>query len=392
MNEIKEVKIYSGDADIAEKKKAVRDPLFGLPHIIAVFMGIAVCLFRSYIEMYPQKIEYGYSRAIYPYIAYILSLPGRWMPLYSVSELFFGIIFSAVPIWFFAHIYFSVRRKIPKVKFLLKTGYHVIALISITYCLYLVIWGFNYLREPFALSLNQGEAEDLTESDYERLAEDMVSLVNTARLPSRDSESDELFWETDESVSITIRRLIALSHISRIPSPPPTKTLFINEILNAFGLSGFFSPFFMEPHINSDLLSWERPLVIAHEKAHFMGFASESDAGFIAYLTCLTADSDQLRYSGALNILLSLHSSLPEKKWQAFRRNLPEQAQNDIKARQERIRQNYERYSLLIRAGRKVNDLYLKLNSQTSGIASYRAALPHLTLWWKKQMSDFRVR
>lgn len=391
MDEIKEVKIYSGDTEISEKKKPPRDSLFGLPHIIAVFMGIAVCLFRSYIEMYPQKIEYGYSRAIYPYIAYILSLPGRWMPIYSVSELFFGTLFSAALIWLCCHVYFSVRRKVPETRLLLKTGCHIIAFISIIYFLYLSIWGFNYLRESFALSLNQSEAKDLTESDYEQLAEDMVSLVNTARLPARGAETDEL-WETDETVSISVRRLIAMSYISRIPSPPPTKTLFFNEILNIFGISGFFSPFFMEPHINADLLPWERPLVIAHEKAHFMGFASETDAGFIAYLTCLTADSDLLRYSGALNILLSLHSCLPEKKWLAFREKLPEQAQYDIKARQERIQQNYERYSLLIRAGRNVNDLYLRLNSQTLGIASYGAALPHLALWWKKQVSGFRLR
>jgi len=390
LDEIKEVKIYSGDTEISEKKKAAKDHFFCLWHIIAVFMGIAITLFRSYIEMYPQKIEYGYSRAIYPYIAYILSLPGRWMPLYSVSELFFGTVFSIVLITLCCHFYFSVRRKVPKTKLILKTLCHIIAVFSAGYFLYMTIWGFNYLRESFAVSLNQGEAKDLAESDYERLAEDMISLVNTVRSPGP-AETDEL-WETDDTVSITVRRVVAMAYISRIPSLPPTKILFANGILNAFGISGFFSPLFMEPHINADLLPWERPLVMAHEKAHFLGFASETDAGFIAYLTCLTAESDLLRYSGALNILLSLHSYLPEKKWLMFREKLPEQAQYDIKARQERIQQNYERYPRLIRAGRSINDLYLRLNSQTLGIASYRAALPHLTLWWKKQMSGFRVR
>ncbi len=390
MDEIKKVKIYSGDTEISEKKKPAQDPLFSLWHIIALFMGIAICLFRSYIDMYPQKIEYGYSRAIYPYIAYILSLPGRWLPLYSVSELFFGAVFSALLFGFCGHFYFSARRKVPKARLILKTLCHIIAVVSAGYFFYMTVWGFNYLREPFAVALNQGEPKNLSESDYERLAEDMISLVNTAR-PSASSESDEL-WEADDTVSITVRRIVAIAYISRIPSLPPTKTLFANGILNAFGISGFFSPLFMEPHINADLLEWERPLVMAHEKAHFLGFASETDASFIAYLTCLTSESDLLRYSGALNILLSLHSYLPEKKWLMFREKLPENVQYDIKARQERIQQNYERYPRLIRAGQNVNDIYLKLNSQTLGIASYRAALPHLTLWWKKQMSDFRPR
>ncbi len=39
----------------------------------------------------------------------------------------------------------------------------------------------------------------------------------------------------------------------------------------------------------------------------------------------------------------------------------------------------------MFRVGQKVNDTYLKLNSQKLGIKSYQAALPHLVVWWKKR-------
>ena len=52
-------------------------------------------------------------------------------------------------------------------------------------------------------------------------------------------------------------------------------------------IDGMTDPFFLEIVVNPDLLPSERPFVIAHEWAHIAGFADESEANFIAWLTCL---------------------------------------------------------------------------------------------------------
>jgi len=377
--------LFRGSAEL-ERKKAARRALFRLWHFIFIIMGIAILIFRYHIEISPQKMEYGYSRAIYPHIAAALSLPGRWVPApYSASELFCCLLFFATVSWFCYNFYILICRKKSIPLFVLKIAIYMIVIAAGGYFFYLTSWGFNYLREPFSLSLNLDDPSILSESDYERMANDMLSLINNLCQTNCYPPHIEEVWEMDRMVDRAVKKIIDMNLSVRIPSPPPTKFLFTNECLNAFGISGFFSPLFMEPHLNSDLLLWEQPHIMAHEKAHFMGFASETDANFIAYLACLISDSDMLRYSAALNVLLSISRYMPYEKWRKLVKGLPQQVRQDIKARNARLRRNQKHYPRLLRAGQKVNDTYLKLNSQKLGIKSYQAAMPHLVVWWKKQ-------
>ena len=51
------------------------------------------------------------------------------------------------------------------------------------------------------------------------------------------------------------------------------------------------NPFFLEVIINPDLLPFEQPFVLAHEWAHLAGYADESEANFVAWLTCVQGDA-----------------------------------------------------------------------------------------------------
>lgn len=368
------------------QKVRTKEGFFHPWHFVFISMGIAIFVFRFYIEISPRKIEYGYSRPLYPYIVKVLSLPGRLIPApYSASELFvYAFVFTAV-LWLAYHLCFLIRKKKSFLRLLLRLMIHGTALIAGACFFYLTAWGFNYLRQPFYISLNQGDAISPSASDYEELAYDMISFANTLHMP-KDAHP---LWETDYLVNSAMENIRITASLPRIPGFPPTKFLLSNECLNACGISGIFLPVFMEPHINSDLLPWERPWVMAHEKAHFMGFASETDANLIAYIACLSSASDMLRYSAALHILIALRSYFPGDSWRnMLKENLSPKAVQDINERSERIRRNQSRYARFFRISRKVNDTYLKMNSQTLGIRSYQAALPRLAVWWKKNSPE----
>ena len=53
---------------------------------------------------------------------------------------------------------------------------------------------------------------------------------------------------------------------------------------------------------SSDLLEVERPFVIAHEWGHLAGYADESEANYIAWLTCMRGD-EGAQYSAWLALL-----------------------------------------------------------------------------------------
>ena len=59
------------------------------------------------------------------------------------------------------------------------------------------------------------------------------------------------------------------------------------------------NPFGLEVLANPDLLPFERPFIAAHEWAHLAGYADESEASFVGWLTCMHAGVPA-RYSGWL--------------------------------------------------------------------------------------------
>jgi len=361
---------------------------------IFITMGTGITLFRFYAEIEPEKMEYGYSRAIYLFIADIFSLAGKSVPVpYSASELFIYLIIISMLIWGCAAVFKTVIRlragdeskKWIFFRLLLNSTLNITAILAGGYFFFLSVWGFNYLRQPFFVSFNKNIPIVLEPSDYDNLAEDMVALANRFYRIEKNPPNMIDIQKIDEAVDRAVIKVVEKISHSGIPTPPPIKFLLSNSLLNMLGVSGLFLPIFMEPHINSNLILWEMPVTIAHEKAHFMGFASETDANLIAYIACLGSDTDILKYSASLEIIISLYPYLSQEKWQMIvKESLSQPVQNDIKARRERIQHCQERYSWLSRVSRESYNTYLKLNSQKTGIDSYHESLPQLAIWWKK--------
>lgn len=367
------------------KKPIQKDRLIRYWQFAAIMSGIFILLFRVFISYYPEKVEYGYSRAFYPYIVDTLAWPGRLIPSpFSASEIFIALMIGIIIVGFFLGIVKSVKKKWSFGKWFFHMVSSFIAIIALVYFCFMLLWGLNYLREPFAFSLRLDQAENCNQSDFRQLAADLEEIINSFH-EIKDISFDSVDSAVlDQQVNHALKKIVSPVLNFRTPSFPATKKLVVNEFMNICGIAGIFLPIFMEPHINADLLSWEQPVIMAHEKAHFLGFASESDANFIAYMACLSSDSDLLKYSAALTILYSLHSYLPEKEWRRMiTRSLTPEARADIRARGERLRRHQAKYKRTISVSRKVNDRYLKANSQKLGVASYQAALPNLARWWK---------
>ncbi len=87
------------------------------------------------------------------------------------------------------------------------------------------------------------------------------------------------------------------------------KRSLLSPFFRASGVSGMLGPFFLETLINPDLTGPERPFVLAHEWAHLSGFAPESDASFVGFLTALAADPPS-QYSAWLDLMAEASSQL----------------------------------------------------------------------------------
>jgi len=137
-------------------------------------------------------------------------------------------------------------------------------------------------------------------------------------------------------------------------------------------VDGMINPFGLEVLQNPDLLPFERPFIAAHEWAHLAGYADESEASFVGWLTAMQADVPS-RYSGWLFLYWQISGELDAEARARLARTLGPGPRQDINAVVERL-QRGQRPWLRI-AGWRVYDQYLKANRVEEGIRSYGAVV-----------------
>ena len=174
---------------------------------------------------------------------------------------------------------------------------------AVIYLWFLLFWGFNYRRLPLEQKLAYDPSRITREHGVQlgRTAVDRANaLVEQARIASIDTTT---LLGALRSVQAHLRE----GPLSAAPEP---KRSLLALYFRKAAIDGMTDPFFLEIVVNPDLLPSERPFVIAHEWAHIAGFADESEANFIAWLTCLRA-SPAAQYSGWLAAYQHISGGLP---------------------------------------------------------------------------------
>jgi hypothetical protein len=108
--------------------------------------------------------------------------------------------------------------------------------------------------------------------------------------------------------------------------------------------------------------------VIAHEWAHLAGFATESEASFVAWLTCMHA-SESAKYSAWMQMYLETSGDLDDEMRSDLTRRLAALPREDLAD----LYRQYQRqvWPATRDAGREVYDRFLKANRVQQGIRSY---------------------
>jgi hypothetical protein len=137
-------------------------------------------------------------------------------------------------------------------------------------------------------------------------------------------------------------------------------------VARSFRLSsvdGMLNPFGLEVLLNPEVLPFERPFVLAHEWAHLAGHADESEASFLAWLTCLEGDA-AAQYSGWLAVLLHAVRGSAAGRAPPALAELEAGPRADIQA----LQQRFERSHPFVRAvSWQVYEQYLRANRVEPG-------------------------
>jgi hypothetical protein len=242
------------------------------------------------------------------------------------------------------------------------------------YFIFLILWGLNYRRQPFAETAGL-DTRPATVAELASLSEALVEEANRLRESVAEDPSGVMrlrsgpgpaFEQVAAGYRAAAARYPALA--GRCGRP---KLARLSPVLARLGITGIYSPFTGEPHVNATLPDPELPVSAAHELAHERGFAREDEANYLGYLACRLSPDPDLRYAAMLSASIHAQNALFDPDRRAFARVEARRSagvRRDIKALVAWSRR-YE--GPMTEVGERVNDAYLKAQGERAGVRSY---------------------
>jgi hypothetical protein len=322
----------------------------------------ALALVCGFAPLSPSFVERWYSTGIYPFVQRTLTSVSNSVPF----ALFDALTIGAVVVTLVALVRGIRRaRQARRWSLLLITLVNIGTGLAVVYLVFLGLWGFNYRRVPMTERLvidrNAPSSEAVVALGLQAV-EQMNALYEGAH-----AEGDNPPW-LDGRLRDAFDR--AQGFLSDAPPAVPgrLKSTIYGPYLRWTSVDGMVNPFGLEVMANPDLLPVERPFVAAHEWAHLAGYADESEANFVGWLTCVRAGT-AAQYSGWLYLYWQLSGEAGAQDRARLASALAPGPRRDIEAIVERVRRG--QMPLLRRSSWMVYDQYLKANRVEAGVRSY---------------------
>ena len=236
---------------------------------------------------------------------------------FSIFEIL--VLLSPVLIFIAVRFVLSNNEKM-KARFVSALGF-----ISLFASLYILTLGISYdYPSPFLRYSGAVDGDKLC-----RAANILCDIVNeesksASENPSFDFISQEVNEVYKKNSSAYFRKA------TRLPSPKP---LISSRLVNYTGILALYSYPTGEININTAVPTYTLGFTIAHEYAHAVGFSSESDASFLAFVLAFESDFPTFRDSVFLSVLdnmLSDIKSFSKEEYYAVVSRLCERAKLDI--------------------------------------------------------------
>lgn len=318
--------------------------------LILVFLLIAA----NWFMLDAQRVEEWYATGIYVYISKVLQMLLGWLPI-SVGD----VLYIAAGVYIILTLHKSFKRPI------LKTLNRAFKVVSIVWLLFHVLWGFNYYRTsiPEQFNLERGEVK---KEEISAFADFTLNEANR--------------YSTVTGYQLTVNR-----QPSTRPGGQTVKPSIFGILGNYMGYGGYYNPFTGEAQVNTYMPAFMLPYITVHEAAHQKGYAKESEANFIGYLTAMETGDSALLYSANLEMFLYANSALRRFDSTLAKKNMEQLAPRIKKdlAEYKAFAQKYygpvDKFVTWFYTG------FLNFNNQPEGMMSYNKGMLY-TMRYLKQL------
>ncbi len=340
--------------------------------LFILFIGLE-CIKSQHI-----LIEKYYSNGIYRLINKCLFFLFDWSP-FSIGDVLYFITGAFLLFQLIKIVLHSEQKTISLFTYILK--------ISTIFLLWFNIsWGLNNYRTPlhhrFDIKL------DYNESDLEQITKELIAITNEYQCRLTNDENKKVIYPKNMQDFYQAARN-GYNNSKDVLNLPidilsiPHSSLY-SSFLSKAGVSGYFNPFTHENQVNGHIHYTTLPLTTAHEMAHQLGIAKESEANFIAFLVMSAQSVEEYQYAASLYAM-----KYALKEWNAKN---PEKYAHYYYQLNHGSRQNIEDNNLFWSQNKNFTSNifkfsygnFLKINNQTEGMQSYNRFVDLLINFNKK--------
>jgi len=343
----------------------------------------AICILAP---NYPNLLATLYSQGLFKYWTTGL----RWLfgsiP-FAIGELIYYILFIVLIINIIR--YFISIKSFNQIK--RNIGIKLITVIWLGIRLFVVfqfIWGLNYMQpdptNAFNIKVQTPKNAQIAQIEINQLTNELIQELNQTRNNLSSTKALEPnFDQTVVKVQHAYKSIAKAYPMLLLQNQSVKKAIF--PILGDYiGYLAFYQPVTGEAIVRSDLPIMTQPYTIAHEMAHQLGYASETEANFIAFVVATECSDPFLRYSMLLQMftyaqdaqLLLLAGTKGFDAWKAqIAKNKALLSPAVLKDRANIKAFFAARADKQIQASTQLYDQFLKWNQQAAGLDSYADVL-----------------
>ncbi len=348
-----------------------------LKNAIAISLIPQIILVK-WLANYPQFIETYYSKGLYTVISNFSRTLWGWIP-FSLGDI--GYTLLAL---FALYYLITKRHSILSSPFIFLKN--IVCVLSITYFLFHILWGFNYYRQPISKTL--GLKTETSPEELLTFVEQLIIKTNaihneisidSAAIVQIPYSKNEIFDITISGYGELQREFPFLTY-----SRPSIKKSLYSTSLTYMGYGGYLNPFTNEAQVNSKLPNFRFPVVSGHEIGHQLGYSAENETNFIGYI--VTANNKDLYFKyAAYTYALSYCLGDLRRQDEATFENLYGKLNGGIKKNFQEMANFWEAYENPMEPYFKsIFNSFLKANNQPEGIHSYNLVVHLLVAYHEK--------
>jgi hypothetical protein len=333
-------------------------------------------IFQRLAAAFPTTTEQIYGRAIFPPVRRTSQWIAGAFP-FSVAELFV-LTGTVLTVALLVRGLTRAARRRASWREVVGTGLRRLAATAgALYLLFLLTWGFNYARpslattlelklrptEPGELAVLCAELSDRCEYERDGVLEDATGAFRLG------AEGVDLSSKVGSAMRAAARRHPAWIQLDG--DDPLLRFPWLSPLLSRLGITGIWSPFTAEAHVNAHVPDVLKPFTACHEAAHGRGFAREDEASFVAYVVGRGAPDRGMRYSSSLCTLRTALAQLARANLDLARavdEDIDEATARDMLALDTYWR---AQRSWITGVARRANDAYLRTQGDARGVQSY---------------------